>query len=50
MKGMMSKDMMVIQQDYLGLQGAHGNPTTPISWAKGLIVRLIEITHGKWMY
>ena len=41
MEIMISKEMMVIQQEYLDLQGARGTPTTPISWAKGLIVSLI---------
>ena len=50
MERMISKEMMVIQQEYMDLWGARGNPTTPTSWDKGLIVCLIEITHGQWMY
>ena len=50
MEGMISKEMLVIQQEYLDLQGARGTTTTPTSWAKGLIVCLIEITHGQWLY
>ena len=50
MEGMISKEMLVIHQEYLDLQGAHGTPTTPTSWDKGLIVRLIEITHVQWLY
>ena len=34
----------------MDLQGARGTPTAPISWAKGLIISLIEITHGQWLY
>ena len=41
MEGMISKEMLVIQKDYLYIRGARGTPTTPISWAKGLIVHLI---------
>ena len=41
MEGMISKDMLVIQQEYLDLWGAHGTPTTPTSLAKGLIICLI---------
>ena len=50
MVGMISKEMLVIQQDYLDLRRSRGTPITPISWAKGLIFRLIEITHGQWLY
>ena len=47
---MISKDILEIQQEYLYLWGACGTPTTPTSWDKSLIVRLIEITHGQWLY
>ena len=50
MEGMISKEMMVIHQEYLDLQGDCGTPTTPTSWAKGLIFCLIEITHVQWLY
>ena len=41
MEGMISKEMLVIQQEYLDLWVARGTPTTPTSWSKGLIVILI---------
>ena len=47
---MISKEMLVIQQEYLDLWVVRGTPTTPKSWDKCLIVRLIEITHGQWLY
>ena len=50
MERIISKEMLVIQQDYLDLWGGRGTTTTPTSWDKGLIVRLIEITHSQWMY
>ena len=50
MEGMISKEMLVIQQEYLDLRGARVTPTTPKFWAKGLIVCLTEITHGQWLY
>ena len=50
MEGMISKEMLVIQHEYLDLWCATGTPKTPTSWAKGLIVRLIEITHSQWLY
>ena len=50
MEGVISKEMLVIQQEYLYLWVARGTPTIPTSWVKGLIVRLIEITHGQCLY
>ena len=50
MEGMIYKDMLEKQQKYLDLRGSRGTPTTPTFWSKGLIFRLIEITHGQWMY
>ena len=47
---MISKELLVIQQDYLDQWGARGTPTTPPYWAKVLIVCLIEITQGQWLY
>ena len=50
MEGMISKEMLEIQQEYLDLMGDRITPTTPTSRDKGLIVCLIEITHGQWLY
>ena len=50
MEGVVYNEMLVIQQEYLDLQGARVTPTTPTFWAKGIIFRLIEITHGQWLY
>ena len=50
MEGMTSKEILIIQQEYMDLRGDRGTPTTPTYWSKGLIVHLIEITHGQWMY
>ena len=50
MVGVISKEMLVIQKDYMDLRRALGTPITPISWAKGLIFCLIENTHGQWLY
>ena len=33
MEGMISKEMLVIQQEYLDLRGARRTYTTPTSWA-----------------
>ena len=50
MEGMIYKDMLETQQKYLDLRGSRGTPTTPTFWSKGLIFRLIEITHGQCLY
>ena len=41
MEWIISKEMLVIHQEYLDLWGALVTPTTPTSWAKCLIVCLI---------
>ena len=50
MEGMIYKEMLVIHQEYMYMWAACGTPTTPTSWAKGLIVRLIKITKSLWLY
>ena len=50
MEGIISKEILVIQQEYLDMKGTCSTPTTPTSWAKGLIICLVEITHGQWLY
>ena len=50
MERIIYKDMMVIKKEYLDLRGARGTPTIPTYWAKGLIVCMIKITHGQWLY
>ena len=50
MGGMISKEILVIHQKHLDLWGARGTHTTQTPWAKGLIFRIIDITHGQWLY
>ena len=47
MEGMISKEIIPLQRAYLG---AVGSTWTVGSWAKGLIVKLLEVTHGQWLY
>ena len=47
MEGMISKEMLEIQQCYLTLTGS---TWTISAWEKGLIVKLLEATHGQWLY
>ena len=50
MEGVISKEILVIHQEYLDLRGSCGNPTIPKSWSKGLIICQIEIIQGQWLY
>ena len=48
MEGMISKEMLAIQQPHLTLIGS---TWTISAWAKGFIVKLLlETTHGQWLY
>ena len=47
MEGMISHRMRTIQRLY-HLQA--GIRISPEKWAKGLILKLLEITHGQWLY
>jgi hypothetical protein len=47
MEGMISKEVLGIQAEFTTV-GA-GSMTTS-NWAKGLTIKLLEITHGQWLY
>ena len=47
MEGMISKEVLGIQAEFTAV-GA-GSMTTS-NWAKGLTIKLLEITHGQWLY
>ena len=47
MEGMICKRMRSIQFDYHHHQGTHMKPKR---WASGLIQKLLEATHGQWIY
>ena len=47
MEGMISKEMRTIQYQYYHGQGSRLSSTR---WAKGLILKLLETTHGQWIY
>jgi len=47
MEGMFTKEMMPIQADFVEL----GECTLSLDkWAQGLVVKLLEVTHGQWLY
>ena len=47
MEGMISKEIMCIQKSYLALSSYH---LILESWTTGLITKLLEVTHGQWLY
>ena len=47
MEGMISRKLREIQSDYSVIEGSN---VTPNVWARGLVIKLLEATHGQWLY
>ena len=47
MEGMISKEMVEIQRQFCEMVETR---ITAEQWAQGLITKLLEITHGQWLY
>jgi hypothetical protein len=47
MEGMNCKEMRPIQEAYAQI---NGYARSPLAWGAGLVTRLLEITHGQWLY
>ena len=47
MEGMISMEITAIQRQYIAINGSR---TSLEKWCTGLITRLLEITHGQWLY
>jgi hypothetical protein len=47
MEGMVCKGMRNIQKTYTQVEGSN---ITSIQWTQGLIIKLLEATHGQWLY
>ena len=47
MEGMISKEIVRIQSHYL--EGSESRMTIR-KWAEGLVIKLLEVTHGQWLY
>jgi hypothetical protein len=47
MEGMLAKKMVCIQEDY---HDYTGEGIAGLAWARQLVVRLLEVTHGQWIY
>ncbi len=46
-EGMISKQMRGIQELYHKIKGSS---ISPENWTTGLVIKLLEITHGQWLY
>jgi hypothetical protein len=47
MEGMICQELRALQESYTMVEGT----THPASaWASGLVIQLLEITHGQWLY
>jgi hypothetical protein len=47
MEGMVCKEIRVIQSSYSSGTGLHCNTAI---WGRDLVTRLLEVTHGQWLY
>ncbi len=47
MEGMIPREIRNIQETYTSIAGGTTSPTT---WSTGLIVKLLEVVHGQWLY
>ena len=47
MEGMIATEVVEIQRDYITLSGSKWNIN---DWSKALVIKLLECTHGQWLY
>jgi hypothetical protein len=47
MEGMISKEIIPIQEDYVKMGGSMMSID---KWTQGLVTKLLEVTHGQWLY
>ena len=47
MEGMVSRKLREIQTDYSEIEGSN---IAPKLWGRGLVIKLLEATHGQWIY
>ena len=47
LEGMVSKEFAPLQQQYMAVTGSR---LSIDNWVAGLVTRLLEITHGQWLY
>jgi hypothetical protein len=47
MEGMVTKNLREIQTTYSAIEGSN---VSPEQWTIGVIIKLLETTHGQWLY
>jgi hypothetical protein len=47
MEGMVSKGLREIQSNHSMTEGSN---VSPEQWTTGVIIKLLEVTHGQWLY
>ncbi len=47
LEGMISKEIVILQRQFYAVNGSQMSLG---KWSSGLITRLLEITHGQWLY
>jgi hypothetical protein len=47
MEGMVSKGLQEIQTTYSTINGSNASPK---QWTTGVVIKLLEATHGQWLY
>ena len=47
MEGMISRKVVAIQKEFAEAGGCN---LSPDNWAKGLVIKFLEATHGQWLY
>ena len=47
MEGMISKEWVKLQREHYTI---FGGKYTPAKWAQLLVTKLLEVTHGQWLY
>ncbi len=47
MEGMISREILPLQEEFIN---AGGSTILLSDWAQGLVVKLLECTHGQWLY
>ena len=47
MEGMISKEIALIQRQFMATSGSKLSIKT---WCRGLVTKLLEVTHGQWLY
>ena len=47
MEGMITKEIPIVQKSYADISGS---ALSSVDWSTGLVTKLLETTHGQWLY